>query len=180
VTARGLVALAGGFRPAAPTSLAGPLGRARRYAAARTSLARIALVADAFEVTINDVYLAAVAGAFRRIILAHGDEPAPDAIRTLIPVNVRRQDERHLLDNRLASMLLQLPVEIEDPAERLRAVHQRVADLRNSHEAEAAVAVVELAAAEPYAAVSFLIRNALRLPQRAIATVTTNVSAEPC
>lgn len=70
MTARGLVTLAGGFRPAAPTSLAGPLGRARRYAAARTSLARIALVADAFEVTINDVYLAAVAGAFRRIILA--------------------------------------------------------------------------------------------------------------
>jgi WS/DGAT/MGAT family acyltransferase len=174
-TARGLVTLAGGFRPAAPTSLAGPLGRARRYAVARTSLARIAMVADAYAVTINDVYLAAVAGAFRRIILARGETPIPGSVRTLVPVNVRRHDERHRLDNRLASMLLQLPVEIEDPADRLRAVHQRVAELRAGHEVEAAVAVVELAGAEPYAAVSFLIRNALRLPQRAIATVTTNV-----
>lgn len=174
-TARGLAALAGGFLPAVPTSLAGPLGRARRYAVARTSLATIALVADAFGVTVNDVYLAAVAGAFRRVIVARGERPSPGAIRTLIPVNVRRHGQRHLLDNRLATMLMQLPVEIDDPAGRLRAVHQRVADLRASHEAETTAALFELAGSEPYAAVSFLIRNALRLPQRAVATVTTNV-----
>jgi WS/DGAT/MGAT family acyltransferase len=174
-TARGLLTLAGGFLPAAPTSLAGPLGQARRYAVARTSLAGIAAVAHAYGVTVNDVYLAAVAGAFRRIVLARGEEPNPGSIRTLIPVNVRAHDERHVLDNRLASMLLQLPVEIEDPADRLRTVHRRVAELRSGHEVEAAVAVVELAGAEPYAAVSFLIRGALRLPQRALATVTTNV-----
>ncbi|MEU7909225.1 wax ester/triacylglycerol synthase family O-acyltransferase [Actinoplanes sp. NPDC049118] len=174
-TARGISALVQGLLRATPTSVSGPLGRARRYAVARMPLADIALAADAHRVTVNDVYLAAVAGAFRRLLLSRDEEPGPDAIRTLIPVSMRGDDERHLLDNRLASMLLQLPVEIEAPAERLRAVHRRVAELRAIHEVEAGAALVSLAEQEPFAAVSFLIRTALRLPQRALATVTTNV-----
>lgn len=174
-TVRGFTALVRGFRPATPTSLSGPLGRARRYAVARLPLADIALVADAYRVTVNDVYLAAVAGAFRRLLLARGERPDAEAIRTLVPVSVRGSDERHLLDNRLASLLVQLPVELEGPPDRLREVHRRIAELRADHEVEAGVALVELAEREPFAAVSFLIRTALRLPQRAVATVTTNV-----
>ena len=174
-TVRGLTVLAQGFRPASPTSLSGPLGQARRYAVARMPLADIALTADAYGMTVNDVYLAAVAGAFRRLLLARGEMPDADAIRTLVPVSMRGSDERHLLDNRLASLLVQLPVELDEPADRLRAVHRRVAELRAEHEVEASSAVVELAGQEPFAAVSLLIRAALRLPQRAVATVTTNV-----
>jgi diacylglycerol O-acyltransferase len=174
-TIHGLAVLAQGFLPATPTSVSGPLGRARRYAVARMPLADIAVAADAHEVTVNDVYLAAVAGAFRRLLLSRGEEPHADAVRTLVPVSMRGDGERHLLDNRLASMLLQLPVELEEPADRLRAVHRRVAELRANHEVEAGVALVALAEQEPFAAVSFLIRTALRTPQRAVATVTTNV-----
>jgi WS/DGAT/MGAT family acyltransferase len=174
-TVRGFAMLAQGFRPATPTSLSGPLGQARRYAVARMPLADIALAAEAHGATINDVYLAAVAGAFRRLLLSRGEEPVADAIRTLIPVSLRGSGERHLLDNRLASMLLQLPVEIEEPPDRLRAVHRRVAELRANHEVEAGAALVTLADQEPFAAVSLLIRTALRIPQRAVATVTTNV-----
>ena len=174
-TARGLTTLARGFTAATPTSLFGPLGRARRYAVARTPLAEIAAVAAAYQVTINDVYLAAVTGAFRRIMLARGERPDPGSIRTLVPVNVRQPGDRHIIDNRLATMLLQLPVEIEQPAARLPAVHERIAELRAGREVEAAVALTSLAEREPFAAVSFLIRAALSLPPRAIATVTTNV-----
>ena len=174
-TVRGLTVLAQGFRPATPTSLSGPLGRARRYAVTRMPLADIALAADAYGVTVNDVYLAAVAGAFRRLLLSRGEEPDGDAIRTLVPVSVRGGNERRLINNRLASMLLQLPVEVEEPSDRLRAVHRRIAELRANHEVEAGVTLVEFAGQEPFAAVSFLIRTALRMPQRAIATVTTNV-----
>ncbi|RSM49320.1 wax ester/triacylglycerol synthase family O-acyltransferase [Actinoplanes sp. ATCC 53533] len=173
--AGGLAVLAQGFRPATPTSLSGPLGRARRYAVARMPLDDIARTAAAYRLTVNDVYLAAVTGAFRRLLLSRGEEPDADAIRTLVPVSVRGNDERHLLDNRLASLLLQLPVEIDEPAARLHAVHRRVTELRASHEVEASSALVELAEQEPFAAVSFLIRATLRMPQRAVATVTTNV-----
>lgn len=174
-TARGLAVLAGGFVPGAPTSLSGRLGRARRYAVARTSLAEIAAVAKAFHVTINDVYLAAVAGAFRRLMLARGEEPTAGAVRTLVPVNVRKRGDEGVLDNRIVAMLLLLPVDIDDPARRLGAVHERIGVLRSEREVEAAAAVVELAENEPFAAVSRAIRAALWLPQRAVVTVTTNV-----
>ncbi|MFI7542477.1 wax ester/triacylglycerol synthase family O-acyltransferase [Actinoplanes sp. NPDC049599] len=174
-TARGLTALAGGLIPTAPTSLSGRLGRARRYAVARTPLADIAAVAAARSVTINDVYLAAAAGAFRRLMLDRGEEPVPGSIRTLVPVNVRGRDQEGLLDNRVASMLLLLPVELDDPEQRLRAVHERVLELRAGGEVEAAAALVALADREPFTPVSLIIRTALRLPQHAITTVTTNV-----
>src|SRR4051794_14882986 len=172
---RGLATLAAGFAPAAPTSLSGPLGTARRYAVARTSLTEMASIAKAGNVTVNDVYLAAVSGAFRRLMPARGEEPARDAVRTLVPVNVRKRTEQGVLDNRLASMLLLLPVDIADPAGRLAEVHRRVLELRSGHQVEGSTAVVALGDVGPYAAASLAIRAALRLPQRAVITVTTNV-----
>src|SRR5690242_9273469 len=71
---RGLTALTEAFTPGTPTSLSGPLGRARRYAVARIPLADIKAVAGHYAVTVNDVYLAAVTGAFRRLMLARGEE----------------------------------------------------------------------------------------------------------
>jgi diacylglycerol O-acyltransferase len=177
--ARGTTALAEAFLPAPPTSLAGPLGQARRYAMARMPLADIKLVANGHKVTVNDVYLAAVAGAYRRILIARGEQPEPGAIRTLVPVNVRHEDARHVFDNRIASLLLDLPVELQDANDRLRAVHERIAELRERREVEAGVALVALADQGPYAAVSFVIRTALSLPQRGLATVTTNVPGPP-
>jgi WS/DGAT/MGAT family acyltransferase len=177
--ARGAAALTEALLPAPPTSLSGPLGRARRYAVARMPLADIKGVAQSHKVTVNDVYLAAVAGAFRRILLERGEPPEPGAIRTMVPVNVRREDARQVFDNRVVSLLLDLPVEIEDAPGRLRAVHERIAELRERREVEAGVALVALADQEPYAAVSFVIRTALSLPQRGVATVTTNVPGPP-
>jgi diacylglycerol O-acyltransferase len=174
-TARGLTALAKGFLPTTPTSLFGPLGRARRYAVARTPLAEIAAAAAAHQVKINDVYLAAVTAAFRRLMLARGEEPDAGAIRALVPVNVRRRDQQGILDNRVAAVLLQLPVEIEDPVGRLRAVHERVVALRADNEVEASSAMTSLAEQEPFPVVSLVIRAGLRLPSRALATVATNV-----
>jgi WS/DGAT/MGAT family acyltransferase len=174
-TTRGLTTLASGLTPTAPTSLAGPLGRARRYAVARTPLADLADIAAARSVTINDVYLAAAAGAFRRLMLDRDEDPAPGTIRTLVPVNVRGPDQEGVLDNRVASMLLLLPVELGDPLQRLQAVHERVAELRAGGEVEAAAALVTFAGQEPFTPVSLIIRTVLRLPQHAITTVTTNV-----
>jgi WS/DGAT/MGAT family acyltransferase len=171
----GLAVLAGGFLPATPSPLLGPIGRARRYAVARTPLTALTAVARAGDVTVNDVYLAAVAGALRRLLLSRGEEPGPGTVRTLVPVNVRRRDQEGQLANRIAAMLVLLPVEIEDPAARLLAVHQRIADLRAVHEVEASAGLIELAEHEPFAVVSLTVRTALRLPQRSVTTVTSNV-----
>jgi diacylglycerol O-acyltransferase len=72
-------------------------------------------------------------------------------------------------------MLPYLPVDIADPVERLRAVHRRIGELQASHEPLAGESITTLAAYGPFPPVSEGIRLALRLPQRQVATVTTNV-----
>ncbi|GAA0804765.1 wax ester/triacylglycerol synthase family O-acyltransferase [Spirilliplanes yamanashiensis] len=173
-TARGLAALAEGFTPAAPTFLTGRLGRSRRWAVARVPLADLKAVAAASGATLNDVYLAAVAGAFRRLLAARGEEPVAGSVRTMMPVNLRAAGQ-DTIDNRIGSMLLQLPVEIADPVGRLTAVRRRIAALRDRDEMRAEAALLAIADREPFAAVAFGVRAALRFPQRAVVTVTTNV-----
>ena len=72
-------------------------------------------------------------------------------------------------------MLSLLPVEVDDPTERVRSVHDRVAGLRRSHEPEAGVALQALAGLVPFPLLRLGMRTTLRLPQQQVTTVTTNV-----
>jgi len=54
-------------------------------------------------------------------------------------------------------------------------VHRRILELKHTHEPEAGGSVTSLAELGPFVAVSEGIRLGLHLPQRQIATVTTNV-----
>jgi WS/DGAT/MGAT family acyltransferase len=174
-TARGLVKLADALVPVTKSSLAGPIGRQRRYAVARAPLADVVAVAKTFGVTVNDVALAAISGAFRVLLDSRGERPGPGAVRALVPVSVRARGEENIIDNRVSLMLPILPVELTEPVERLVEMHSRLAALKESKEAEAGEAMTELARHEPFAAISLGIRLAARLPQRNIVTVTTNV-----
>ena len=180
-TARGLIRMAGVLMPVTATSLSGPIGRRRGYAVARAELSDITGVARAFRVTLNDVALAAITGAYRAHLLRCGREPDADAVRSLVPVSVRTAHGRGIIDNRISLMLPLLPVEIADPVDRLAEVHLRLRALKTGKEAEAGAAMTELAKHEPFALISLGIRLAARLPQRNIVTVTTNVpgSARP-
>ena len=174
-TAQGLATLAGALIPTVPSSLIGPIGRSRRYAVVRAPLARLRDPAKALDATINDVVLAVLAGAVRAVMLARGEDPAPNAVRTLVPVNVRSEHETGIIDNRVSMMLPMLPVDQVDPVERVRIVHERVAALRASHEIEATASMTELARYEPFAPIAAGIRAALRLPQHIVAATITNV-----
>lgn len=172
--ARGLADLAGVVRPAAPSSLSGPIGQQRRYGLARASLPDVIRVGHAFGVTVNDVVLTAISGAFRKLLLHRGERPAADTVRTLVPVSIRAAGD-DTLDNRISLLLPFLPVDLDDPVETLSVVHTRLAEAKAAGEAEAGASITALAAHEPFGAVSLALRLAFRLPQRTIVTVTTNV-----
>ena len=174
-TLRGLATVARAVRPVTSSSLVGSIGRSRRYSAVRTPLAEIRQTAEALGVTINDVVLAAVAGALRTVLAADGEVLAPDAVRALVPVNVRTARDAGVLDNRLSMLLPMLPVDRDDPLDRVRAVHERIGVLRHDHESEAVAIVTTIARYEPYLPISMAIKTALRMPQRILATVVTNV-----
>jgi diacylglycerol O-acyltransferase len=173
--ARGLTTLAGVLRPVSASSLTGPIGQQRRYGVARASLPDIIAVAKTFGVTVNDVVLAAISGALRALLLERGEQPTPNAVRSLVPVSVRSHDHQHVIDNQISMMLPLLPVDVSDPVARLTAVHDRLVELKLSKEAEAGAAITQLAQYEPFPPISWGIRLAARLPQRNIVTVTTNV-----
>jgi diacylglycerol O-acyltransferase len=175
VSARGLLSIAGAARPVHPTSLTGPMDGSRRYTWTDVSLEDIRTVRKAFGVTVNDVALAAVTGGLRRLLLSRGEVPDPHAIRSLVPVSTRAPGEESIPDNRVSLMLPYLPVDLVDPVERLETVRQRIRELRAGHEPEAGSAMTTLAGFPPFAPVSWGIRLGMRLPQRNIATVTTNV-----
>ncbi len=174
-TARGALAIASAMRPVQHTSLTGPLEGSRRYTWTDISLADVRVVRKAYGVTVNDVALAAVTGGFRLLLMSRGEEPDAHTLRSLVPVSTRQPGAESIPDNRVTMMLPDLPVDLADPRERLRAVRERVQGLRAQHEPEAGARLTSAAAYGPFLPVAWGIRLGLRLPQRQIATVTTNV-----
>jgi diacylglycerol O-acyltransferase len=170
--AGGLLSLAWSLLPAAASSLSGRIGSPRLYRVVRASLPEVKEIAHAFGVTVNDVVLAAVARAYRAVLLERGERPSPHSVRTMVPVSVRT-DRR--MDNQISVRLTFLPVEADSAVEALSAAHDRFTALKSGHEAEAGQAFVGLAKYEPFAPLAWSLRFGAVLPQRSIVTVTTNV-----
>jgi len=84
-------------------------------------LDKIKGVAHAFEVTINDVVLAVVAGAMRRFLVSLGTLPEKSLVAA-VPVSVRG-DHGVEQANMVSVMLTGLATDLEEPADRLVAIH---------------------------------------------------------
>lgn len=167
--------LAGLLWPAAASSLNGPVTTMRHYGAVRVPLDSVNNVCRKFDVTINDVALAAVAEGFRDVLLHRGERPRADSLRTLVPVSVRSADAIDKPDNRISVMLPYLPVELDDPVQRLRTVHNRLTKAKHSGQRQAGSVLVSAANVVPFMVASRAIRLLIRLPQRGIVTLATNV-----
>ncbi len=172
---RAIVKLSPSFRPAAGSSLSGPIGRPRRYAWARASLEDVKTIKREFGGTVNDVVLAAISGGFRALLLARGEQPGPHQVPSLVPVSLRAPGEEDIYENRVSAAVADLPVHIADPVERLAAVRTELDSLKASKEAKIGQALITLGSYSPYPLVSWGVRAAFSLPQRGIVTVTTNV-----
>ncbi|MDZ4236096.1 MAG: wax ester/triacylglycerol synthase family O-acyltransferase, partial [Dietzia sp.] len=122
--------------PGQESSLNGPVTRMRRYSAALVDLAVMKQVSRAFDVTLNDVALAAITSSYRAMLLGRGESPGPHALRTLIPVSMRSADQYDVADNRVSAMLPLLPVDEPDPVRQLEIVHRRLTEAKGSGQRE--------------------------------------------
>jgi WS/DGAT/MGAT family acyltransferase len=82
--------------------------------------------------TINDVVLTAVAGAVSRYVTAHREPVNGRFVRLMVPVNLRSDDPHGGVGNEISMLPLSLPLDIADPAERMRVVTMRSAALKNA------------------------------------------------
>jgi diacylglycerol O-acyltransferase / wax synthase len=176
----GLFSLAGLVRPTAPSSLNGPLGPHRRYAWATTSVDDIKRVRKALGGTFNDVVLASITNGFRELLLSRG-ENVDRVVRSLVPVSVRPRDMSGkavgdgTYENKVSAMFAELPIDIDDPALRLRVITEQMKDLKDSSQALAGEALTSMSGFAPPMLLALGMRLATRAAQRNVNTVTTNV-----
>jgi WS/DGAT/MGAT family acyltransferase len=172
---RGLRAWAGVVRPTPVSSINGPIGPHRRWDWARTTLADVKTVRSALGGTVNDVVLTVLTRGFRDLLLERGEDVEGRVVRTLVPVSVRTPGQRGQYDNRVSAMIAELPVGLSAPAERLRAIRAQMDGLKESKQAVAAEALTSLSGFAPSLLLALGARVAMRVPQRNVNTVTTNV-----
>ncbi len=178
-TAAGLVQLGRHLGTTTPTTLEGSISPHRVWAHATVPIELIRAIRSEVDATLNDVVLGVLAGAYRDLLRHRGEDPDTTVLRTLVPVSVRAPDAHGVLDNRVSAILLELPVHIADPLERVLVVHDEMQRRKASHMSEAGELVIRLGNLAPPMVIGPLMRAATRLlaevPQRSVNTVTTNV-----
>jgi WS/DGAT/MGAT family acyltransferase len=118
----------------------------RHLATLRRPLADLRRVKSRFGVTVNDVVLAACAGATRDFLVARGHEPFK--LKTMVPVNVRDGDADEL-GNRISFMFVALPCDEPDPLMRLFNVNHQTATRKRGGVPEEGDAVLRAAGYAP-------------------------------
>jgi diacylglycerol O-acyltransferase len=156
-------------------TLNGPIGPHRRYSWARGSLADVKAIRNVLGGTVNDVVLAAITRGFRDLLISRGGAVEGVTVRTMVPVSVRAPGERGTYNNRVSAMFAELPVGIDDPAERLDSIRAQMEGLKESKQAVAGEVLTSLSGFAPPMLLSLGMRTAMRVPQNNLHTVTTNV-----
>lgn len=106
------------------TSLNGSVTAARRASYCAVPLADIKAVKRAFGVTVNDVVMAMLAGALREHLAAHGERPhKPLVAQVPVATHAGTAGAKVVAGNQLMLMGAAMATDVEDPIERLRAIH---------------------------------------------------------
>lgn len=147
---------------------------------------RIRHTARAYRVTVNDVLMAALAGALRERILDADAEP--ERLHALVPLNLRPLDEPIPADlgNRFGLVLADLPVDVENQIDRLWEVNRRMDALKRSDEGAISYGILDAMGRAPTEVEARLIRyftakasmvvTNVRGPERSISLCGTPVT----
>ena len=103
----------------------------RKFATATLALADVKETAKHLGVTINDMVLAISAGALRQLSLkydGHADHP----LLASVPVSFDFSPDR-ISGNRFTGVMMVVPIELDDPLERVQAVHDAAVDAKETH-----------------------------------------------
>ena len=162
-----------GLNPAPSVPLNVPIGPHRRVYWVQSALADFKAVKNGLGGTVNDAFLAVVAGGLGKWLRARGVRTEGMELRGLVPVSIRSKDEHHQLGNRIAALRGPLPVYAEDPVERLRIVREAMQGVKESKQALGAEVISGL---EDFAPPTLLaMASRLNFSTRLFNLIVTNV-----
>jgi WS/DGAT/MGAT family acyltransferase len=114
-----------------------PLRSGRKVAFSEYSFAEIRQIRQAAGGgTVNDVVLTVLGGGMGKYLEMHGQTTHGRTVRVLAPVNVRRDEERQALGNRVSMLLIEVPAGVSDPLERLEMIRKRTEALKRRQVAD--------------------------------------------
>lgn len=155
-----------------PSLLRGRLGVSKRVAWAEPlDLEEVKAVGRACDCTVNDVLMAAAAGALRGYMHERGEALDGLTLRATVPVNLRPLEHARKLGNHFGLVFLDLPVGEANPLARLERVAACMRQLKSSRQAIVAYGLLAALGIAP-APVQEL---ALELFSRKASAVATNV-----
>ncbi len=155
-----------------PSMLRGRLGVSKRVAwAPPLDLEEVKAVGRACGCTVNDVLMAAAAGALRDYMLERGEDVGGMTLRATVPVNLRPLEHARKLGNHFGLVFLDLPVGEGNPVRRLEHVAECMNQLKKSRQAIVAFGLLAALGMAPQA----LQEVALDLFSRKATAVATNV-----
>lgn len=128
-------ALGAGLTPASPTPLNVPIGPHRRFDWTAIELSALKAVRSRYGGTVNDVVLSVVAGALARFLRRRGGEVDGLDFRVMVPINVRDAATRRDVGNRVAMMVVRLPIAEHDAVRRLELTVEQTRSAKRSRQA---------------------------------------------
>ena len=142
---------------APPTPWNASLSPRRRLSFVSVPLEDIKAVRHHFDVKINDVILALVTTALRRYLVDVDALPDKPLIAS-VPVSTREIDDTDV-GNKIASMFVALPVQVEDPIERMHVIHESTMSAKEMTKAVRARRIQALAESAPPAIINLAFRT---------------------
>ncbi len=166
-------ARSGWFVNASETPLNRKIGPNRRIAHLTTDLDAVKAVKNGLGGTVNDVVIAAVAGAVRSFLIEDRDfDVAGIDFRAMVPVSIRDEEGVGELGNQITMWLLDLPLAEPDPAERYRAVVATTAHRKETDHALGAAMLTQSASFTPSTVLTVAARVAAATARPFNVTVT--------
>jgi diacylglycerol O-acyltransferase / wax synthase len=157
-------------------SLNGPIGPHRRWAWTEGKFEEFKAVRTAFGGTVNDVVLTAITGGFRDLLKGRGELSSEKlVVRSMVPVSVRRENQKGSLNNQVSAVFVDLPVGLADPLDRLASIRRQMDEYKKTMSAVDANSIIAMGDFVAPTLLSMGVRAGLQAGQMWCQAVTTNV-----
>jgi diacylglycerol O-acyltransferase / wax synthase len=128
---------------------------------------------------VNDVVLTAITHGFRQLLEHRGALTDGLVVRSMVPVSVRRADERGSLNNQVAAVFVDLPVAEADPRLRLASVRRQMDEHKRLLDTVDARSIIAMGDFVAPTLLALGTRAGVRAGQPWTQAVTTNVPGPP-